>query len=66
MLVAPEARTTLLGALRAPLGNQFEASLDYVRIGAGELVQEQFPLTAVEGLDARLDGQFRTSPVNAG
>jgi hypothetical protein len=46
-----------------PCGSATRRRLDHVRVSAGELVQEQLPLAAVEGLEARLDGQSGPAPV---
>jgi hypothetical protein len=56
----------VLGALRPPVGNQSDASLNHVRPGARNVAQEQRPLGSVEPLDVRLRGQFRATLNQAG
>jgi hypothetical protein len=51
-------RIAPLGALRAPLGNQFDASLDHLRPRLRDVVQEHLPLSPVEPVDVVLDGRF--------
>jgi len=66
VLAPPVLLPAVLGAPCSPPGEQSETGLDHVRVSAGELVQEQLPLAAVEGFEARLDGQFLTSPTRRG
>jgi hypothetical protein len=51
-------RMTPLGALRAPLGNQLDASLDHLWPRLRDVVQEHLPLGPVELVDVCLDGRF--------
>ena len=51
-------RMAPLGALRAPLGNQLDASLNHVRESLRDVVHEHLPLAAVEAVDVRHGGAF--------
>jgi hypothetical protein len=60
------ARLAVRRALRVPLGNQLDTSLDHLGPRLRDVVQEDFPLGAVEAVDVSEDDQVRASPARSG